>query len=849
MRRGRAHSMASSSRDSHGGQVGMQELEGLFERVIHAVYDLGREKGDGWASWHQVAVRAQGSAEYRDLCSAIAEQRAYSQYFISNRRGTHVRLSEEGLCFVNETSARPARDPYAPRSVANAIIGYAAKLHNTHLKIEDVAIVSHVGDKVVQAVRVEMWDGQATPGTPVTVKSQGRGAWTHGRVVGQDTDASRIYVAFDTEVGPEHLPALLMFDRGFLLKQLADQVVSMPAMPIHAAALFAEGMATGIGLGVQNAEQAAAYLAELEEEWSRVMWGPPGAGKTYAIAQFVARKLGSDPGARILLLAPSNLAADVLVEEVVVALQRAGLADLLAGRQVLRYGYAVKDSILSRPELLGPESAAGLAASIKRIGQRLARAERKQEKESVVAQLRAELLATQAELAAMIREHAEGAAVVATTAASAYLPKNPIAALRPDYVVVDEATMVPPAFCYFLASLARSGFLIAGDPRQLGPVVEPTGLLSDLERQWLERDVFEAAAISAGSGEQRALSLENPRLLRIEEQRRCPPSIWELVGHLYPGVRCSVPAPAAPMADGLAEHGVMLLDTGGLASSPCMPIGKSWCNQQSASLAIEVATSAAGDASDETVAIISPYRAQVRLLTSLLRQEQSVSNLAGRIAVGTVHQFQGSAADTVILDLVDGPSRRRLGMLLADDTGMRLVNVAITRARKRLIVLADQHWVQQRCNRDANPLLWDLVVERPAAETMAVLSEDERAEAVPYESAYEAMLGEAMRAEVSLESVVPQYRICRQDGSLISRADFAVPELQYAVYVDGAAWHLTPSGWQRDRRLRTELRELGWKVSVFSADEVRSDPARSVAEVVRRVAELEAAARVVPQNM
>ena len=46
------------------------------------------------------------------------------------------------------------------------------------------------------------------------------------------------------------------------------------------------------------------------------------------------------------------------------------------------------------------------------------------------------------------------------------------------------------------------------------------------------------------------------------------------------------------------------------------------------------------------------------------------------------------------------------------------------------------------------------------------------------EDGHEAALGEAMKRIAELAGVVPQYRICREDGSLISRADFAVPELK-----------------------------------------------------------------------
>jgi hypothetical protein len=84
------------------------------------------------------------------------------------------------------------------------------------------------------------------------------------------------------------------------------------------------------------------------------------------------------------------------------------------------------------------------------------------------------------------------------------------------------------------------------------------------------------------------------------------------------------------------------------------------------------------------------------------------------IQVGTIHQFQGSEADVIIFDMVDGPSRPGLGKLLRGDTGLRLVNVAVSRARGKLIVLADKSWCKKVLCRSDNSVLWNLVmIERP----------------------------------------------------------------------------------------------------------------------------------------
>ena len=124
----------------------------------------------------------------------------------------------------------------------------------------------------------------------------------------------------------------------------------------------------------------------------------------------------------------------------------------------------------------------------------------------------------------------------------------------------------------------------------------------------------------------------------------------------------------------------------------------SWQNHFTAELAMEVAATISAEAAGSfSIAIISPYRAQVRLLRRWIREERRADTTPLRMVVleaGTVHQFQGSDADVVIFDLVDGEGRPGLGRLLRDDTGMRLVNVAITRAKGKLIVIADKRWCE-----------------------------------------------------------------------------------------------------------------------------------------------------------
>ena len=78
-------------------------------------------------------------------------------------------------------------------------------------------------------------------------------------------------------------------------------------------------------------------------------------------------------------------------------------------------------------------------------------------------------------------------------------------------------------------------------------------------------------------------------------------------------------------------------------------------------LAIDVARELRAEHSNARVAIIAPYRAQVRLLRRWLDAEGQADDRLKGIEVGTVHAFQGGEADAVVFDIVDGPPRPRPG--------------------------------------------------------------------------------------------------------------------------------------------------------------------------------------------
>lgn len=83
------------------------------------------------------------------------------------------------------------------------------------------------------------------------------------------------------------------------------------------------------------------------------------------------------------------------------------------------------------------------------------------------------------------------------------------------------------------------------------------------------------------------------------------------------------------------------------------------------------------------VGIISPYRAQVQLLRRLIRKREFFKPYRHLLTVNTVDGFQGQERDVIIISLVRSNDEGQIGFL----RDLRRMNVAITRARMKLIII------------------------------------------------------------------------------------------------------------------------------------------------------------------
>lgn len=299
------------------------------------------------------------------------------------------------------------------------------------------------------------------------------------------------------------------------------------------------------------------------------------------------------------------------------------------------------------------------------------------------------------------------ATIVATTLTRAYL-RDAIQARRFDTIILDEASMAPIPALWVAASLSIKSAVVVGDPKQLPPIV-----ISDKEmpQKWLGRDIFEVAGLSDGNS-------QPSYLVELLEQHRMHPAISAIPNHLiYDGMLKDAANTHAVDSDSdLREwyrhdwgydNPVLLVDTGPLGAwvtSVSRGTRSSRLNFLSATLCVDLAEqilkenrSILSEGDQKRILIVCPYRPHARLLRLLIETQE----LSKDIRAGTAHSFQGSEADVVILDLVNDEPHWRVGMFIPenDKDAKRLLNVALTRAKRRLIVVGDFNYIMKQAKK------------------------------------------------------------------------------------------------------------------------------------------------------
>ena len=102
------------------------------------------------------------------------------------------------------------------------------------------------------------------------------------------------------------------------------------------------------------------------------------------------------------------------------------------------------------------------------------------------------------------------------------------------------------------------------------------------------------------------------------------------------------------------------------------------------------------------VGVISPYRAQVQYMRRLINKKEFFKPYRHLISINTVDGFQGQERDVILISLVRSNTDGQIGFL----NDLRRMNVAITRARMKLIIIGDKDTL---CRHPFYKKLWEYI--------------------------------------------------------------------------------------------------------------------------------------------
>ena len=413
-----------------------------------------------------------------------------------------------------------------------------------------------------------------------------------------------------------------------------------------------------------NATQEAAVNEVLWAKDVAVVHGPPGTGKTTTLVEAIYETLRREN--QVLVCAQSNMAVDWISER---------LMD--RGVEVLRVGNPtrVNDKMLSQTYERRYEAHPDypqLWAMRKTLREMRSAGRKSESLHQKIDRLKSRI--TELELRIHNALFAQARVISCTLAGSA---SRVLDGMKFATLFIDEAAQALEAACWIAIGKA-SRVIFAGDHQQLPPTVKCLeALKGGLGKTLMERIVE-----------------NNPQVVTLlKVQYRMNDDIMRFSSNwFYNGEVHSAPE---VRHRGILDYdnAIMWVDTSEVDGKEEF-VGDSYgrINRSEAQLTIDTLKAFFEKIGKERVlderidvGIISPYRAQVQYLRRLIRHNDYFKPMRGLITVNTVDGFQGQERDIIVISLVRDNDEGNIGFL----RDLRRMNVAITRARMKLIIMGN----------------------------------------------------------------------------------------------------------------------------------------------------------------
>lgn len=418
-----------------------------------------------------------------------------------------------------------------------------------------------------------------------------------------------------------------------------------------------------------NASQRGAIQFALTAEDLAIIHGPPGTGKTTTVVELICQAVAR--GAKVLACAPSNTAVDNLLERLIAARQRVVRIGHPARVDARLRDFTLDFQVTAQEEMKIVLDMLREAETLYRRAGRYTRAKpapgEKQEMRREARRLQSDARLLEQHAVAGVLDRAD--VVCATTTFNDDL----LGDRWFDLTVIDEACQTTEPGCW-VPLLRADRVVLAGDHCQLPPTV----LSIEAAREGFTTSMLERLADLYGDAVTRRLDVQYRMHAHIMEFSSEQFYAGSLAAHESVASHLLTDLPGV-VADPLVEDPVTFIDTAGAGwEEELEPDGASRWNPNEARLVLrKVAQLQAAGLHSRDIAVIAPYAAQVRWLRVHASDEE--------LEIDTVDGFQGREKEAVIISCVRSNSSGEIGFLA--DT--RRTNVALTRARRKLIVIGD----------------------------------------------------------------------------------------------------------------------------------------------------------------
>lgn len=424
--------------------------------------------------------------------------------------------------------------------------------------------------------------------------------------------------------------------------------------------------------GTLNASQQSALQKVLEAEDVAIIHGPPGTGKTTTLVQAIVETVKIEK--QVLVCAPSNAAVDLLVEK----LSEKGL-------NVVRIGHPARVTEQSLSKTLDSRIALHdhfkeLRALRKKMEQVRAQAFKfkrnfgyHERQERSLLKQEAKMLKADADVLEfyIINDILNTSDVIACTLVGSSHPV--LRGKRYKTVFIDEAAQALEPACW-IPILRSERVVLAGDHQQLPPTIKSI----EAAREGLAKTLFE-----------KCIERHPQAAAMLQTQYRMNEHIMQFSSdYFYQG---------GLIADESVRHHTVgnlspidFIDTAGCGYTETQDQETlSRFNEEEASVLIrELEKLVLGIGVEQWVyslGIITPYSAQVERMVKLVDSSEALTAIQRYITINTVDAFQGQERDVIAISFVRSNDKAEIGFL----GDIRRTNVAITRAKKKLIMIGD----------------------------------------------------------------------------------------------------------------------------------------------------------------